>query len=1032
MSVVVVAVGRGDMENAEQYYRIFELSPVPTMILSGVYPRIFIKEVNPAYLALTGELRDQVVDNLLFLPGNLTDSGYRIPFFTDENSSFERVYTEKIAVKTQSQRFLPPAATEPKAVCYEATDTPVLSGNGEVDFVIRTLQNVTDFLEVLEKEKPFTEKERLLQEAQKVAKLGCWEMDKNGRFTWSDIHYEIMEVEPGTEITVDFVVALFKTQEDKDTFEELYQKALNTGEYFNVDLNVITPRGNERWIRFTGKGELKDGEFVRMYGIAQDITEQKKTELELRYSQNEMETIIQSVDGIVFESDAETLEFLFVCEQIKDVLGYTPEECIHQPDFLNKLLLPDDRDEILKMFIERIQSRTNFTGDYRVVRKDGLVLWMNVSVSVVCENNTPKWLRGLMIDVTSLKRISELEHVEKKVLELNAKPSEDTVTLLKSYLQGLESIFPEMTCAIMHVKQGHLYNWASVSLPSEYEKAIDQLPIADNVGSCGTAAYTSSRVVVSDIANDPRWAHHKDFALKSNLLSCWSQPITNAEGNVIATLAMYYKTVKSPTEEELEVINRTVHLLHVILQDRRNRELLEEANYLMRQSQELAHFGSVQYDVESRQLSWSRELYNIFGLPEDVEPTVELYEDFLHPEDKDEVIAHIKRFLRTKEDYVSEERIIRPDLGVRYLKTWGRVRANEKGEATKVIAAYMDVTESKKIHEKLLTSESRLRSLVDSQTNYVIRVDFNDHYTYANKKYIEDFGPESQLNIIGIDAMASVVPSYRSQIEDVCRQAIEKPNEVFQLEVEKYGRDGEIKYTFWHFICLTDSKGVPTEIQCTGIDISDRKKAENERERKSLELLESDRRYSDLFHLSPQPMWVYDPDTLRFLDVNNAAIQQYGYPRNQFLSMSMRDIKPLHRVPELDDINRKKQQAFSGGAVTHKLRNGDLIQVDMKRSMIPFNGKMAHLVLAINITDRLEYLRALEVQNERLKEIAWIQLHVVRAPLARIMELIEVLENYHPEETDRTLLLKNIISSAHELDAIIKDIVRKAEQIQIN
>ncbi|MGV3704656.1 MAG: PAS domain S-box protein [Arcticibacter sp.] len=1020
------------MENAEQYYRIFELSPVPTMILSGVYPRIFIKEVNKAYLALTGEVREQVADNLVFVPGNLTNSGYRIPYFSSQNSSFERVYTEKIAVKTQSEKFIPPAAIEPKAVCYEATDTPVLTGDGEVDFVIRTLQDVTAFVEALEreeeKESQFEEQRWLSQEAQKVAKIGRWEMDKNNRFTWSDVHYEIMEVEPGTEITVDFGVTLLKTQEDRDTFEELYKKAITTGEYFNVDLNILTPKGSERWIRYTGRGELKDGEFVRMYGIGQDITDQKRTELQLRYSQDQIETLIQTVDGIVFESDAQTLEFLFVSEQIEDLLGYSPEECVHQPGFIDRLLFPDDREEILKMSFQRIQTQTNYTGDYRVLRKDGSVVWMNVSISVIRENDTPRWLRGLMIDITAAKRISELEHVEKKVLELNASPFEDTVTLLKSYLQGLESIFPEMICAIMRVKRGHLYNWASVSLPPEYEKRIDQLPIADNMGSCGTAAYTNSKVIVSDIANDPRWAQHKDFALRSKLLSCWSQPITNVDGGVIATLAMYYKTVKSPTQEEIKVIDRTVHLLQVILQDRRNRELLEEANFLMRQSQELAHFGSVQFDLETRQLSWSRELYHIFGLPEDVEPTIDLYQNCLHPEDKDQVLANIKRFLRTKEDYVGEERIIHPELGVRYLKTWGRVRANEAGEFTKVIAAYMDITESKKIQEKLLMSEGRLRSLVDSQTNYVIRVDFNEQYTYANKKYIEDFGLESS-ETLGANAMSSILPSYRSQVEDICKKAIENPNEIYELEIEKYTKSGSIKHSFWHFICLTNLKGEPTEIQCIGIDISDRKKAEDERERKSLELLESERRYSDLFHLSPQPMWVYDPDTLHFLDVNNAAIQQYGYPRNQFLLMTMRDIKPLRRVPELDDINRKKQQAFFGGMVTHRLRSGELIQVDMKRSMIPFNGKMAHLVLAINITDRLEYMKALEVQNERLKEIAWIQLHVVRAPLARIMEHIEALESYESDQTDRSLLLKGILSSAHDLDAVIKDIVRKAEQI---
>src|SRR5690606_144245 len=341
----------------------------------------------------------------------------------------------------------------------------------------------------------------------------------------------------------------------------------------------------------------------------------------------------------------------------------------------------------------------------------------------------------------------------------------------------------------------------------------------------------------------------KEIALRHNLRSCWSQPLRNARGEVIATLGMYYKVVKSPTEEELKVIDRAAYILQIILQHRLNLELLEVDNLLMEQSQEIARFGSLQYDLITKELIWSKELYHIYGLDEGTKPTAEFYYQILHPDDKDRITSIIHNSFKTKADFVTEQRIIRPNGEVRNLKAWGRVKSDENEETTKLITTYMDITESKKIQEDLVASESRLRSLVDSQTNYVIRIDFDENYTYVNKKYLEDFGAAYNKTLIGANSMDFIVPQQRKSIRETTRKCIEHPNEVFELELEKYGNDGSIKHTFWHFVCLTNSQGEPREIQCIGIDISDLKQAEKEREKKTIELEKSEKRYNNLFHL---------------------------------------------------------------------------------------------------------------------------------------------------------------------------------------
>jgi PAS domain S-box-containing protein len=68
---------------------------------------------------------------------------------------------------------------------------------------------------------------------------------------------------------------------------------------------------------------------------------------------------------------------------------------------------------------------------------------------------------------------------------------------------------------------------------------------------------------------------------------------------------------------------------------------------------------------------------------------------------------------------------------------------------------------------------------------------------------------------------------------------------------------------------------------------------------KRQELLDSEQRYSELFDFSPQPMWVFDLETLDFMDVNLAAIKHYGYNRSEFLSMKISDIRPSEEIPAL-------------------------------------------------------------------------------------------------------------------------------------
>src|SRR5690606_41235706 len=146
-----------------------------------------------------------------------------------------------------------------------------------------------------------------------------------------------------------------------------------------------------------------------------------------------------------------------------------------------------------------------------------------------------------------------------------------------------------------------------------------------------------------------------------------------------------------------------------------------------------------------------------------------------------------------------------------------------------------------------------------------------------------------------------------------------------------------------------DLHSFPTRRSSDLIDVSERKKAEKDRELKTLELEASEKRYSDLFHLSPQPMYLFDTDTLKFLDVNNAAINQYGYSRDEFLSMTIEDIKsPEDKMRLAEEMAFAKRNAIDiyRSSLIHLTKNWEAIQVELHSNLIPFKDHSARLVLA--------------------------------------------------------------------------------------
>ena len=131
----------------------------------------------------------------------------------------------------------------------------------------------------------------------------------------------------------------------------------------------------------------------------------------------------------------------------------------------------------------------------------------------------------------------------------------------------LEHLIPPALCAIMRFDRSDstLRHGAAPSLPGLYSRAIDGVKVGPSVGSCGTAVHRRAAVVVRDTSESPLWADYRYLAERFHLRSCWSKPVLDARGEVLGTLAVYYRDRHEPSDVELAIAGHLAEQVRLIL-----------------------------------------------------------------------------------------------------------------------------------------------------------------------------------------------------------------------------------------------------------------------------------------------------------------------------------------------------------------------------------------------------------------------------------------------------------------------------------
>jgi len=140
--------------------------------------------------------------------------------------------------------------------------------------------------------------------------------------------------------------------------------------------------------------------------------------------------------------------------------------------------------------------------------------------------------------------------------------------ILEDICLAIEQLMDDKTamCSILRLSGKQLFSIAGPSIDSQYSKAINGVTIGSQVGSCGTAAYLKSRILVDDISSSPLWENFVELASKFDLNACWSTPIISTKSEVLGTFAIYHPHRKLASKEDLKLIDYFVHLSSIALE----------------------------------------------------------------------------------------------------------------------------------------------------------------------------------------------------------------------------------------------------------------------------------------------------------------------------------------------------------------------------------------------------------------------------------------------------------------------------------
>lgn len=388
-----------------------------------------------------------------------------------------------------------------------------------------------------------------------------------------------------------------------------------------------------------------------------------------------------------------------------------------------------------------------------------------------------------------------------------------------------------------------LWPAAGPRVPSGWTRALSPLLIGPTMGSCGTAAFRKERVLISDTASDPLWsgapaAQSRDVAIAHGLRAWWSQPLLSKDNELLGTFAMYYGAPRSPSTRELRLIEDAGHIAVIAIEGERSQAALKKAFAEIKSSEDslrtildtiptqawcLRADGSLVY-INQR---W----HDYTGISRVEAPVA------AHPDDAASAAKWRQEILSAAKPGEFEVRLRRYDGEYRWFIIRVEPLCDERGNVVRWYGTNTDIEDLKRAEARLRQDEQELRGIVDAIPDTILVLSPNGTALYANRFF---------LDYLGLTMEEVMAPDFRTSVfhpEDVARLQDERREALtrgvpFENEQRVRGNDGQYRWFQIRYRPVCDGQGRIIRWYATGVDIDDRKRAEERTRNENLALRE--------------------------------------------------------------------------------------------------------------------------------------------------------------------------------------------------
>jgi len=286
--------------------------------------------------------------------------------------------------------------------------------------------------------------------------------------------------------------------------------------------------------------------------------------------------------------------------------------------------------------------------------------------------------------------------------------------VLTSITRLMEAHSKGTLCSILLVDEDglHLRYGVAENLPQTYRAAIDGICIGPNVGSCGAAAYLRQPVFVADILSDPKWVKFKDSAVAAGLRAAWSSPILSHDGKVLGTFGMYYREVRNPGTDEIQLIDYASRIAGIAIEQNRAEQKLRQDERELRQLIDFLPQHVLVLDTDGFLLQANQMLldYNGHTLEEMQGPgTDERHQRDLHPDDLERARSERRCGLTSGVPFEIEKRMRGKDGRYRWFLFRYNPLLNEHGRVARWFATATDIDDRKRAEDRMRNETVALR-----------------------------------------------------------------------------------------------------------------------------------------------------------------------------------------------------------------------------------------------------------------------------------------------------------------------------------